>query len=136
MFEIRKIKSDFSDYKNATDVPVCVIEALENALTRNVYCDGVLMAETDINTIEDYPEYMGTTFAQACYDYLMKYSDDGTLQTGIDNLVKDTGYKHYENHVGYIVGGRMIYSGKYNGKDYDLWNEEEEEVECRRNKNY
>jgi hypothetical protein len=136
MFEIRKIKSDFSDYKNATDVPVCVIEALENALTRNVYCDGVLMAETDINTIEDYPEYMGTTFAQACYDYLMKYSDDGTLQAGIDNLVKDTGYKHYENHVGYIVGGRMIYSGKYNGKDYDLWNEEEEEVECRRNKNY
>jgi hypothetical protein len=94
------------------------------------------MAETDISTIEDYPEYMGTTFAQACYDYLMKYSDDGTLQTGIDNLVKDTGYKHYENHVGYIVGGRMIYSGKYNGKDYDLWNEEEEEVECRRNKNY
>jgi hypothetical protein len=136
MFEIRKIKSDFSDYKNETDVPVCVIEALENALTRNVYCDGVLMAETDINTIEDYPEYMGTTFAQACYDYLMKYSDDGTLQTGIDNLVKDTGYKRYENHVGYIVGGRMIYSGKYNGKDYDLWNEEEEEVECRRNKNY
>jgi hypothetical protein len=132
MFEIRKIKSDLSGYKNETDVPMDVIEALENALTRNVYCDGVLMATTDINTIEDYPEYMGTTFAQACYDYLMKYSDDGTLQSGIDNLVKDTGSDDYEYHVGYIVGGRMIYSGKCSGRDYDLWDEEEEEAECRR----
>jgi hypothetical protein len=26
----------------------------------------------------------------------------------------------------------MLYSGKYNDKDYDLWNEEEEEAECRK----
>jgi hypothetical protein len=131
-FEIRKIKNDFSNCKNETDVPIDVATALANALMRNVYCDGVLMATADINTIEDYPEYMGTTFAQACYDYLMKYSDDGTLQSGIDNLIKDTGSDDYEYHVGYIVGGRLICSGKCSGRDYDLWNEEAEEAECRR----
>jgi hypothetical protein len=132
MFEIRKIKSDFSDYENETDVPMDIVTAMINAFMRHVYCDGILIGRGDINTIANYPEYMGTTFAQACYDYLMKYSDDGTLQSGIDNLIKDTGMEDYEKHVGYIVSGRMLYSGKYNDKDYDLWNEEEEEAECRK----
>jgi uncharacterized protein (UPF0297 family) len=135
MFEIRKIKSDYSDYENETDVPTDVVTALANAFMRHVYCDGILIGRGDINTIAEYPTYMGTTFEQACYDYLMKYSDDGTLQSGIDNLVNDTGYKHYENHVGYIVSGRMLYSGKYNDKDYDLWDEEEEEAEFRKKNN-
>jgi hypothetical protein len=134
MFEVRRLKADFSGTGNETDVPTGVAEALFNALMREVYCDGILMALADINTIEEYPEYMGTTFAQACYDYLMKYSDDGTLQSGIDGLIADTGDEHYEYHVGYIVGGRMNLSGKHASRDYDLWNEEEEEAACRRNK--
>lgn len=134
MFEVRRVKADFSGCRNETDVSAGSAEALFNALMREVYCDGTLMAQADINTIEDYPEYMGTTFGQACYDYLMKYSKDGTLQSGIDGLIADTGDEHYEVHVGYIVGGRMLFGGELNDKDYDLWNEEEEEAACRRNK--
>jgi hypothetical protein len=132
MFEIRKMENDFSEYKNETDVPMDIITSMANALMRYIYCDNILIGRGDINTIEEYPKYMGITFEQACYDYLMKYSDDGTLQSGIDNLVAETGKEHYERHVGYIVSGRMLYSGKYNDKDYDLWDEEEEEAEYRR----
>lgn len=83
-------------------------------LNRNIYHDGILIAETTETMVDNYPEVMGKTIEEAAVEYILSKSKDGTILNGIECIIKETEDSDYPAQIGFVLSEMFI----------DEWNEQ------------
>lgn len=80
-------------------------------LNRDIYHNGILIANTDKNTVEDFPEIMGKTAEEYAINYILSKSPDGTIEAGQKVIAEKTG-KDPVRWVGYYLCNQL--ANEYN----------------------
>lgn len=90
--------------------PPKIEDAIEIAkmLTRDVYHDGFLLAHATTTMIRNYPPIMGKTYEEAAVEYILEYSKDGTLFSGIENLINEMNDPDYTAYVSFELSTRLV----------------------------